>query len=561
MTVHDETTARSVSRGSYGVIVDALVGANVKKLFGLVGEDTVLFVADAVASGIEYVGTRHESVAVAMADGYSWSTQELGVCTVTRGPGVTNAMTAFRTAVQGGRRVLVITGDVPVGGEGPFYKNIDQEPICRSIGLEYFVVTDFDQLGAQLQLAIDSAKGGRPSVLAVAVDVLNAPLNDETISTPITMSPAIDKPQPASDADVVTLLELLQASSRPLIMAGLGASSSECRDQLIGIAQRTGALLGTSLLSKGLFSGVPYDVGVVGGFASDASVAVLGSIDLVIVVGAIFNAFSLGHDTLFRGIPIVQIDRDPDNIGRTRPVDVAVVGDSLLTLRKISAALERIPKGQDSPLHDPSLLASLRMPKFGGTARNGVDELDPSSIATSLNESLPSDRVVVLDSGRFMTAPGRFVDVESSGSVRHTAEAGSIGMGLGIALGASVGRPERTTVLFAGDGGFSMAIADLETAARHRVNLVMVVMDDHAYGSEKRLLAEAGHPTHTADLPPIDFVAIARAVNIAALPVSTETELASIAPALEMRQGGPLLIHCRIRPDITVTRHTWPVKK
>ncbi len=159
----DRGTTASPAPRVYSRITAELLALGVGDLFGLVGEDTVALVADASAAGIRYLGARHESGVVAMADGYAWASGGVGVGTVTRGPGITNALNACRTAVQARRRVLVITGDVPNGGGGPVLKNIDQGPVCRSVGLEYFAARAVADVVPQFRRAAAAAQQGRPA--------------------------------------------------------------------------------------------------------------------------------------------------------------------------------------------------------------------------------------------------------------------------------------------------------------------------------------------------------------------------------------------------------------
>jgi acetolactate synthase I/II/III large subunit len=542
----------SAPRGVYSLITAELLANGVDKIFGLVGEDTVVFMADATAAGIQYFGTRHEAGAVAMADGYSWATGEMGVCTVTRGPGVTNAMTAFRTAANGRRKVLVLTGDIPTDGSGPYLKNVDQGPICRGVGMEYFDARVVDDVVPQLRRALAKVRDGYATVFAVPTNILNTLLSDgEGEFPPSAPSPPLPAPQSASKYDVEAIADRLLASSRPLIVAGLGAVAADCRERLIQVAERTGALLCTTLPAKGLFLGSEFDAGIIGGYADDPTMALIDGFDLIVAVGASLNPYSLAQNTLFRGVPIIQIDHDAERIGMTRPVELKVVGDAGLTLDGLLKTLDARPKREVSALHESEVLEGLRAPSFSGTAENTAQSLDPRAVATSFDRMLPADRVVVLDSGRFSMGPGRYVDIAVPGSVRPTAEAGSIGMGLGIALGAAVGRPERTTVLFAGDGGFSMALAELETAARHQLNLVAVVMDDHAYGSEMRHLSAAGLPVEMSKLPIIDFAGVARALGIQSATARTQEDLDYLEPFLKAPKG-PMLIHCYIRDDLVV---------
>ena len=162
---------------------------------------------------------------------------------------------------------------------------------------------------------------------------------------------------------------------------------------------------------------------------------------------------------------------------------------------------------------------------------------------------LPSDRLTERVDARFMRVPG-------PSWFRLTADAGSIAVGLGVALGAAVGRPRAAHVLFIGDGGLSMTLGDLETAARHSIPLIVVVMNDRAYGSDWVHLEADGLSTQYAELPEIDFTAVARSLGVDAVRARSVTDLESIAPRL-CRRESPLVIDCRIRPDITADRLRW----
>ena len=538
------TTTPVTEQPVYRTITTGLLARKVETLFGVVGEDTIALVHDLELAGVHYVGARHESAAVAMADGYSWATGRLGVCTVTRGPGLTNALTACRTAVRRGQRLLILTGDNPaVTSGGGFYKDIDQGPVCRSVGLEYFAAAEPEEIAPALHAALEAAEAGRPAVLAVTADVLNRATGGTGEVSPEAPAPVAVEP---STDDVARLAELLGAAERPLILAGQGAFGA--RDELVRLSERTGALIGTTLLAKGLFRGESYDVGVIGGFASDPVAPLLPEADLLVAFGAAINPFTTAEWALFQDIPVVQValERRADPAA---PVTLSIAADAALTA-------ERVLEAVTSPASPPGaeVLERLAAPVYSGGDESTADELDPRAVATALDELLPPDRVLVLDSGRFMNAPGKYVYVQDPPSIRHTAEGGSIGLGLGVALGAAAGRPERTTVLFTGDGGLSMALADLETAHRHGLPLIVVVMNDRAYGSELNVLASMGLPGEMAELPDMDFAAVAAAVGIEGHTVRTVAELRALAPALSGRSA-PLLVDCKIRQDLVVPRN------
>jgi thiamine pyrophosphate-dependent acetolactate synthase large subunit-like protein len=539
----------------YEKLARELIALKPGAVFGFMGEDTAALTTELALAGVPYYAVRHESAAVGMADGYSWATGGLGIAMVTRGPGLLNAVNAARTAVRGGRRVLLLAGDAVSTGEWQHdYKYIDQAPVAGSIGLGYFGVDAAARAVPALREAVAQAMSGRPALLAVAVDVLHGPATREPAPAP---APAAASAPvefgPPSAADVDAAAELLARARSPLILAGRGASAPEMRRLVLALAERLGALVGTTLLNKDAFRGHPYSLGVVGGFASDAARDFLDRFDCVLVLGASLTPHTTGQRTLFRDVPIIQVDVDAARLGANHPIALGIRADAGAVAGRL---LEMLPERVAKPLHDPAALARLQRPLYGGADESTGDELDPRSLVQALDEILPEERAVILDSGRFMTSPGRFLRVPGPECFRITAEGGSIGLGCGIALGAAVARPALTTVLFVGDGGMMIALPDLETAARHAIPLVVVVMNDHGYGAERVHLQADGITTELANFPVTDIAPAAAALGVEAETVRTVAELRALQPRLADRKA-PILLDCKIRPDITAERLRW----
>ena len=211
---------------------------------------------------------------------------------------------------------------------------------------------------------------------------------------------------------------------------------------------------------------------------------VLAQVDLVVAFGA--SPYTTGQKTLFRNARLVHVDIDPTRIVAHSEVTLGVFADAESVSQQVLARLEPHGLGPAS-FRQPEILARLGHPKVAADDRSDANGLDPVAVPRAFDRVLPADRLLVLGAGPFSTVPGRYVDIRRAPSgIRHTAEAGSTGLGLGVAIGAAVARPKRATVLFAGDGGFSMSLADLETVARHQLPLTFVVMDGGAYGAELR---------------------------------------------------------------------------
>ena len=542
----------------FHALADQLEPLAPRGIFGVMGEDTAALITDLCLRGVPFYRARHENHGVGMADGYAWASGELAVATVTRGPGLMNAATAARTASQGGRKVLIISGDVATHMDVvDDYKYVDHGPIAAALGLEYVRVTRPEDASSGLARAVESASSGRTTLLSIAVDVLHAPLGSEAPgAAPPAAAPAA--PVEPSGADIAAIAEILSRSERPLLLAGQGAATAMARSALEALAERAGAWLGTTLPAKGLFSGSPYDVGVVGGFSSDPVAPLLADIDCVVALGASLHMHTTGTRTLFGDATVIQVDTDPEALGRRFPAQLAVLGDAEITARRLLAELPDTGGGARQ-LHAPALLQRLREPLYAGPDESTGDRLDPRAVVRALDELLPAERSVVLDSGRFMTSPGRFLRAHAPFTVRHTAEGGSIGLGLGIALGATVARPELTNLLFVGDGGLSMSVTELETAVRHSLPLAIIAMNDSAYGSEVVHLEADGLPTEFATFPEYNFAALARGVGMEAEEVRTMDDLRAAAPRLSGRTS-PILLDVKIRQDLTATRLRWPLE-
>jgi thiamine pyrophosphate-dependent acetolactate synthase large subunit-like protein len=400
------------------------------------------------------------------------------------------------------------------------------------------------------------ADAGQPTVLAIGTDLFMEHVDGDGVDA----SRATERPAGAGEPPTVEALgrltELLSASRRPLVLAGRGAVLSQAGPVLAELAERAGALLGTTLMAKDLFRGHPLDLGVVGSFASDPAAQLLGEVDCVLSFGASLTPFTTAQRSLFTRASVVQIDSDPARLGATFPIVFGVPADAALTARALAAQLPAPNGATARPFHQDETLQRLQRPLYGGPDESAGGELDPRTVALVLDRLLPRRRSVVLDSGRFMTSPARFIRVPGPEWFRLTAEAGSIAIGLGVALGATVARRDCANVLFVGDGALSMTLGDLETAARHALPVIVVVMNDRAYGAEWVHLEADGLPSGYAVLPEIDFAAAAGALGLEAVTARTLADLEALAGRLAQRSE-PLIIDCRIRQDITAARLRW----
>jgi acetolactate synthase I/II/III large subunit len=218
--------------------------------------------------------------------------------------------------------------------------------------------------------------------------------------------------------------------------------------------------------------------------------------------------------------------------------------------------LELSSSRSDRPLHDPQILDTLAdRDVFGPYDESGEDGIDPRVLTVALDRLLPKDRTVITDGGHHLGFGASALRVPESGRARLTAEFAAVGIGLGSACGAAIGRPELTTILFIGDGGLTMTMGDLQTVVREQQPIVIVVMNDRAYGAEVHFLDLEGLPYEYAQFEDVDFAAVARALGITAFTVRHLGDLEAHSSLLA-QPDGPLLIDCKINPRV---RAQWLV--
>jgi thiamine pyrophosphate-dependent acetolactate synthase large subunit-like protein len=307
-------------------------------------------------------------------------------------------------------------------------------------------------------------------------------------------------------------------------------------------------LLATSLRGVGLFKGHRYDAGVAGGFSPPPVADLLGQADCVVGFGASMNLFTMKLGLLFPDATIVQCDVNATALQAHSPADVTVCGDALEVAEALLDELGDVsPSREFRAMADEAGLgpASLRF-DYPDTSQPGA--LDPRAVCRRLDALLPRDRTVVTDVGQFCQYPVESMTFDDPDSLLWMMDFGAVGAGLSAAIGAAIGRPDRTTVLFIGDGGFFMTMGELDLAIRDRVPLLLVCLNDRAYGSELYHMREMGVPLDGAFFETPELDAIARAMGADAQRITTLEQLDALPHSLSSLDG-PLFLDCIITQD------------
>jgi acetolactate synthase-1/2/3 large subunit len=521
--------------------------------FGLIGDDVARLVARLAAMpGFDYFSSRHETAAVMMADGYARATGQLAVCIVSRGPGFTNALTGIVAARKAGSAVLVLLGDTSEsGGEAAQLhpKHAEQVALAEACGALSYRVSSAATALETIAEAADAAAGGRVAVVNVATDVLEQSIAERSLPAPVQRVPT--EPEAPSAADLAALAEALMRSERPVLIAGRGTVAAGAGGELVRLAAELGALLGTTLPAKDLFVEYPQNIGVVGGFAHDLARELLAEADCVVSFGASLNAFTAGGGRLFAGADVYQVALEAPASGLSWKRRRVIRGDARLLARDLRDEL----KNSRHAAHGWSPAVFERL--VGYDAAEGIDDrstaeaADPRALLAALNETLPRDRAVVLDSGHFTGFAATYLD--TPGPPRFTAclDYAAIGLGLGAALGVSIADRSVRTLLVIGDGALLMSLGELDTAARYELPMTIVVVNDAAYGAELHYLALNGvaSAADTTTFEQRDFAAVGAALGITTFLVQTP-EQARAAARSSQDVRGPVLIDCRVLRDV-----------
>lgn len=535
----------------YQALAEDIHALGIHTVFGLMSDDTAVFAVALDGLGIKFHGARHENNAIAMAEGYAYTTGELGVAIIGRGPATANGLHAAVAASRMGSKLLVIYGDAPIPGGaantmGPDYKGFNAQAVLGAAGLRVFTAGSPDTARATLIDALAAANQGGLAALLLPTNVQMANTNAATPA--VAKKAAARKPAAARAQSVDAAVVLLNKASRPVIVAGMGAHKAGAKQALEALAEKTGALLMTSARGKDMFHGHQFNCGVLGSFSHSMGRRMMDQADCVVVFGAGLNFFTMSFGHSVPAVPIIQVDAVRANIGRWTTADISIVGDAKVVAEQMLAALPAQP-GSNKPFHAPESLAALAAFDIAKDYQpaNTPRTVDPRALGVELNKLLPEERNIVYDAGNFLSILP-YLTVPTPGHLKMTSEFASIGLGFGTAMGVAKGSAS-PTILVIGDGAFLMTMGELETVVREDIPLVIVVMNDCAYGAELHFLAMRNLPVEKSVFPDVDFAPVAAAFGFEAHTIRTLDELRALAPLLA-NPDGPIFLDCKLNADV-----------
>jgi acetolactate synthase I/II/III large subunit len=527
-----------------GVLAD--LGADT--VFGVVGSGNFKVTNALISRGARYVAARHEGGAAVMADAWARLAGRPGVLSLHQGPGLTNAMTGITEAAKSRTPLVVLAADVASAAVKSNFR-VDVAALATAVGATaYRIHSPAFAVDETVRAYRTALAGRRTVVLALPLDVQAGSC---TIPPVAPVPPPRPVPPPA--AAVGALAEALARACRPVFIAGRGARAAGARADLERLADRCGALLATSAAAKGLFRGSPWDLDVSGGFASPLAAELIRGADLVAGWGCSLNAWTLRHGSLIGpGTTVIQVDDDASALGALQPVTLGVTGDVALTARAAADALEGGTGYRSDALKD-RIAAQVRWRDVPYADDSNGGRIDPRTLTTALDDLLPAERIVAVDSGNFMGYPSMFLSVPDADGFCFTQAYQSIGLGLASAVGSAIARPDRLTVAALGDGGALMGISELETVVRLRLPMVIVVYNDDAYGAEVHHFGPDGDALDTVRFPPSKIARIGRGFGCRGITVRRARDLRKAQAWLDGPRETPLLIDAKV----TSSRGSW----
>jgi thiamine pyrophosphate-dependent acetolactate synthase large subunit-like protein len=490
--------------------------------------------------GCRMVYVRHEHCALAAAMAYARKTGDVAVATVTCGPGVTQLITALPAAVRAHLPVVVFAGEAPLKS-GWYNQEIDQAPLITATGAAYHRLHMPERMPVAVRDAfLQARRERRPVVIGVPFDLQNRPW-DGPAALPKPSHELLPRPSPIPPHpdDVASAAQLLAGAERVVVLAGLGAVEAGAGPACRALAVRTGGLLSTTLPARGLFHDDAFCIGISGSYTPEAGIEYLAQADLVVAVGCSLAFHAGGGGQLWPKAKMLQIDIDPVAVSQGQEVARHHLrADARLGVEALTAALAAALPARKGTWRNDAMAARIRDTKPDSHVfeiEPGL--LDPRDVVEALEKTLPQDWELVNSGGHcswfFAQMPSRAQ--EKFLTIR---EFGAIGNGISFAMGVAAARPDQTVVLFDGDGSLMMHVQELETIKRHRLNILIVVMNDGAYGSEVHKLRSEGMPDEGSVFGYSDFAGIAHGFGLAGKTVRNLEDLPKLVAEFAASGGG-----------------------
>ena len=533
------------------IVIECLKEQGVDTVFGYPG-GSILNVYDELykhRNEIRHILTSHEQGAAHAADGYSRATGKVGVCLATSGPGATNLVTGIATAYMDSIPIVAITCNVGVSLLGKdSFQEIDITGVTMPITKYNFIVKDVTKLADTIRKAFRIAKAGRPGPVLVDIP------KDVTAAVTEYQKEELGKYNPEAphmnEGTIEKVISMLEESEKPFVFVGGGSVISGASRELMEFVNKLDAPVTDSLMGKGAFPGTdPRYTGMLGMHGTKASNYGVSECDLLVVLGARFSDRVTGNTAAFaKNAKIIQIDIDPAEINKNVVVTEEIVGD----IKEVLKVLNRRLKQQDHAAWQEK----IRSYKEKYPLKYHPDTLTGPFIVEEIYRQTKGDALIVTEVGQHQMWAAQYYKYTKPGTLLTSGGLGTMGYGLGAALGAKTGRPEKTVVNIAGDGCFRMNMNEIATAVRHNIPVIQVVVNNHVLGMVRQWQDLFYDERYSATVlrDAVDFVKLAEAMGAEGICARTQEEFKeAFKKALTLNR--PVVIDCQIDSDDKV----WPM--
>ena len=527
------------------IVVECLKEQGVDTVFGYPG-GAILNIYDALykhQDEITHILTSHEQGASHAADGYARATGKVGVCLATSGPGATNLVTGIATTYMDSIPVVAITCNVGVSLLGrDSFQEIDITGVTMPITKYNFIVKDITKLADVLRRAFQIAKSGRPGPVLVDItkDVTAASCEYEA-KEPVTIARQVDT---ITEEDLERALLMIRKSQKPFIMVGGGAILSDAAEEVRTFANKLQAPVADTLMGKGAFDGThELYTGMVGMHGTKTSNFGITECDLLVVIGARFSDRVVGNASKFaKNAKILQIDIDPAEINKNIETDASIIGDVKMILRKLNARLD--------PQNHDEWVAHIERMKDMYPLHYNKEVLTGPAIIEGIYNVTQGDAIIVTEVGQHQMWAAQYYKYKNPHTFLTSGGLGTMGYGLGAALGAKMGKKDKKVFNIAGDGCFRMNMNEIATATRYNIPIIEVIINNHVLGMVRQWqdLYYGKRYSHTILNDQVDFVKLAEAMGAKAYRVTKKEELEPVLKEA-MELDIPVVIDCQIHCD------------
>ena len=529
------------------IVLEVLKEQGVDTIFGYPG-GTILNIFDELykyGDTFNHILTAHEQGASHAADGYARATGKVGVCFATSGPGATNLVTGIATAYLDSVPVVAITANVANSLIGrDTFQEVDICGITMPITKHNFFVKSVEELAPTIRRAFKIATSGRkgPVLIDIPKDVTAAKC--EYTAEPAQVP---DEPIRPSQDCVDRALEILKNAKKPLIYVGGGAILSDAADALVKFAEKIDAPVASTLMGLGAFpNGHPLHLGLIGMHGRFECNKAAHDCDVLITCGARFSDRVAGNRARFApNAEIVHIDIDPAEMDKNVVSNYHLKGDLSEVLPMLTDLLEQADHSEWKN--------ELEKSKKPFVQNQIEDYVNPQTLIEYIDSKTAEDTIVVTDVGQHQLWAAQFYKFRQPRTLLTSGGLGTMGYSMGASIGGQIGCPDKTVVMFAGDGGFHMNLAELATMASYDVPVKVFIMNNAVLGMVRQW-QKLLYGNRFADTDPhrkTDFVKVAEAFGVKGLRINNNDEIAAVVDEA-LAFDGPVLIDCRVSPDSNV---------